>query len=100
MARENYKPTKPAHLVRPRVADVMTFPMSLSDNAYSQPVDPRRRPEYADSQMIQEDHREMANLSGKAIHTQWTPGKYMPHYWMESEIRPFGVLRYNEPEDE
>ena len=50
--------------------------------------------------MIHEDHRAVANLSMTEINRQFTPGKYSPHYWMESEVRPFGVERLNEPEDE
>lgn len=93
-------PIKRTDLKRPRMADVNTIATSLSDHAYNQPVDPRRRPEYADSQMIQEDHRAIANLPEREINRQFTPGKYQPHYWMESEVRPFGVYRANEPEDE
>ncbi len=92
--------TKRADLKRPRVADVGNQYVSLSDYAFRQPVDPRRRPEYADSQMIQEDHRAVANLPEREINRQFTPGKYMPHYWMESEIRPFNAFRFNEPEEE
>lgn len=73
--------------------------VSLSDFAYQQPVDPRRRPEFNDSQMIQEDHRAIANLPEQAIHREFRPGKYMPNYWMESEIEPVGVRRANEPEE-
>lgn len=62
------------------------MPISMSDFAFMQPVDPRRRPEIADSQMIQEDHHAMSNLPRQAINRQWNPGKYMPHYWMESEV--------------
>lgn len=73
--------------------------VSLSDYGYQQPVDPRRRPEFNDAQMIQEDHRAIANLPEKAIHREFRPGKYQPNYWMESEIYPFGVKRANEPEE-
>ena len=73
--------------------------VSLSDFGYQQPVDPRRRPEFNDAQMIEEDHRAIANLSPIAIHREFRPGKYMPNYWMESEIIPFGVRRANEPEE-
>lgn len=62
------------------------MPVSMSDFAFMQPVDPRRRPEMADSQMIQEDHRAMSNMPMQPINRQFNPGKYMPHYWMESEI--------------
>ncbi len=98
--RENYKPKKPTDLVRPREADVDSMSVSFSDHAFRQPVDPRRRPEMADSRMIREDHTKMSNLSERAIHKQWNPGKEMPHYWMESEIRPVGTIRFNEAEDE
>lgn len=74
--------------------------VSLSDFAFMQPVDPRRRPEMADSQMIQEDNRAMANLPTREINRQFKPGKFQPHYWMESEIEPFGAIRHNEPEEE
>ena len=73
--------------------------VSLSDYGYRQPVDPRRRPEYNDAQLIHEDHRAMSNLPEQAIHKEFRPGKYMPNYWMESEIIPFGVKRANEPEE-
>lgn len=62
------------------------MPMTMSDFFYMNAVDPRRKPEIADSQMIQEDHRSIANLSEKAINRQWNPGKYSPEYWMESEV--------------
>lgn len=94
------KPIKRFDLRRPREASVNLNQVSLNDNAYRQPVDPRRRPEYNDAQMIQEDHRAVANLPEREINRQFTPGKYQPHYWMESEIIPFGVDRANEPEDE
>jgi len=94
------RPIKPAYLKRPREADVNNQYMSLSDHGFIQPVDPRRRPEMADSRMIEEDHNEIANLPRQFIHRQWTPGKYSPHYWMESEIRPYPDARANEPEDE
>jgi hypothetical protein len=87
-------------MAKTRVASVMTFPISLSDNAFVQPIDPRRRPEINDSRMIREDHTAMANLPTMAINRQWNPGKFMPHYWMESEVEPVGVHRYNEPTDE
>jgi hypothetical protein len=73
--------------------------ISLSDYAYIQPVDPRRRPEISDSRLIQEDPRAMANLSETALHHEFSPGKYMPTYWMESEVQPVGVMRANEPEE-
>ncbi len=82
------------------MADALNIPTSLSDLGFMQPIDPRRRPEMADSQMIREDHNAIANLSPVEINRQWTPGKYSPHYWMESEIFPVGTIRYNEPEDE
>lgn len=100
MARENYKPVKPADLVRPRMADVDSRSVSLADHAFRQAIDPRRRPEIADSRMVKEDHNKMSNLPEQAIHKQFNPGKFMPHYWMESEVRPFDVIRFNEPEDE
>ena len=100
MARENYKPKKPADLVRPREADVDSMAASLSDRAFRQAIDPRRRPEVMDSRLVKEDHTKMSNLPERAIHKQWNPGKYMPHYWMESEVSPFDVIRFNEAEDE
>ncbi len=99
MAKENYKPVKPEDLKKPRMADI-DFHMSLSDHAFIQQIDPRRRPEINDARLIQEDHTAMANLPMKEINRQFTPGKYSPHYWMESEVRPEGVIRFNEPEDE
>ena len=90
---------KPAYLRKPRVASVGAQSVSLSDLAFQQPVDPRRRPEMVDSQMIEEDNRAIANLPMRAIHKQFTPGKYSPHYWMESEIYPVGAVRYNEPDE-
>jgi hypothetical protein len=39
-------------------------------------VDPRRKQELADSRMIQEDHKAMANLSDKAIHKQFNAWEY------------------------
>lgn len=41
-------------------------------------VDPRRRQEVADSRMIFEDHRAMANLFPKAIYHTFNPDKYVP----------------------
>jgi len=63
-----------------------SLPVSLSDYAFSQPIDPRRRPEIYDSRMIYEDHNAMANLPTQPINRQFNPGKYTPHYWMESEV--------------
>jgi hypothetical protein len=100
MARVNFKPVKPEKLKRPREASVFAFSTSLSDHAYRQKIDPRRRPEVADSEMIMEDHNAIANLPMTEINAQWTPGRFMPHYWMESEIRPVGTIRFNEAEDE
>jgi hypothetical protein len=60
--------------------------VSLSDNAYRNPIDPRRMPEVADSRMIREDHSAMSNLPQESINRLFNPGRYMPHYWMESEI--------------
>ena len=94
------KPIKRPDLRRPRMASVGAQNMSLSDLAFQQPVDPRRRPEFADSQMIQEDNRAIANLPEREIHRQFTPGKFMPHYWMESEVEPYNAVRANEPEDD
>ena len=73
--------------------------VSLSDYGYRQPVDPRRRPEINDSRLIQEDQSAIANLPERAIHREFRPGKYMPNYWMESEVEPVGVRRANEPEE-
>lgn len=73
--------------------------VSLSDYAYRQPVDPRRMPEINDSKLIQEDQNAIANLPERAIHREFRPGKYMPNYWMESEVEPVGVRRANEPEE-
>lgn len=71
----------------------------LGDHPYEQPVDPRRRPEFNDSQMIKEDHRSMANLSPNFIHKTFRPGEFQPHYWMESEIVPVPFNRANKPEE-
>jgi hypothetical protein len=73
--------------------------VSLADYAYTQPVDPRRRPELADARMIQEDPRAIANLPQQAIHREFRPGKFVPNYWMDSEVEPVGVIRFNEPEE-
>jgi hypothetical protein len=73
--------------------------VSLSDFGYRQPVDPRRMPEINDSRLIQEDQQAIANLPMNAIHREFRPGKYLPNYWMESEVEPVGVQRYNEPEE-
>jgi len=97
---ERRQPMRDLSLPRPRVADVMNMAVSLSDHGFRQQVDPRRRPEIADARMIQEDQQAIANLPTRAIHRQWTPGKFMPHYWMESEVSPVGVIRFNEPEDD
>lgn len=39
-------------------------------------VDPRRKQELADARMIQEDHNDIANLSGRVINRQFDSGKY------------------------
>ena len=49
-------------------------------------VDPRRKPEVADSQMLNEDHRAMANLPTQEINRQWVPGKFAPQFWLENEV--------------
>lgn len=90
---------KPIDLRKPRMASVSASSVSLSDMGFVQPIDPRRRPEMNDSQMIQEDHRAIANLPMREINKQFTPGKYSPHYWMESEIVPYNAPRYNEPDE-
>lgn len=41
-------------------------------------VDPRRRQEVADSQMIFEDHSAMANLYSKPIYHTFNADKYVP----------------------
>ena len=46
-------------------------------------VDPRRKPEIADSYMLNEDHRAMANLPEKEINTLWNPGKFQPQFWLQ-----------------
>lgn len=84
---------------RSRQADVNNQPVSLSDHAYVQKVDPRRRPEYYDAQLVREDQSAMANLSTRGYQKIFDPGKYQPNYWMESEIEPFGSKRANEPEE-
>jgi len=43
-------------------------------------VDPRRRQEYKDSRMVQEDHDEVANLSPKFIHREFNQQKYVEHF--------------------
>lgn len=68
------------------VFQIPNLPVSMSDHAFQQPVDPRRRPEMYDSRLIQEDRRAMSNLPTEPINKQFNPGKFMPHYWMESEI--------------
>lgn len=90
MARENK---------RSRQADVNNQYVSLSDHAYNQPVDPRRRPEYFDAQLVREDHAAVANLSPKGYQKIFNPGKYQPNYWMESEIEPI-PKRANQPKEE
>ncbi len=87
-------------LRRAKIASEGTQAVSLSDFAYRQPIDPRRRPEVNDSRLIQEDQRAVANLPEREINRQFTPGKYMPYYWMESEIVAVGTKRAFEPEDE
>lgn len=45
---------------------------------FLQQVDPARRQEMADSQMIFEDHNAMANLYQKPIYHTFNPDKYVP----------------------
>lgn len=48
----------------------------LMANAFYAQVDPRRRQEIADSRMIQEDHKAMANLSERAINRQFNQNRF------------------------
>lgn len=47
--------------------------------AFYQNVDPRRKQELADSRMVNEDHKAMANLSEKAVYHEFNPDKYVEH---------------------
>ena len=45
--------------------------LKMAESCFFAGVDPRRRKEVADSGMVQEDHMAVANLSPRAIHTQY-----------------------------
>lgn len=72
--------------------------VSMSDYAYENQIDPRRMSEIRDARMIKEDPHAIANLPNEMIHKEFRADKYMPRYWMESEVEPSGP-RYNVPEE-
>jgi len=49
---------------------------TLAGSFYRQ-IDPRLKPQVADSRMIQEDHNAVANLSEEFIHRQFNPNRFM-----------------------
>lgn len=49
-------------------------------------IDPRRRQEMADGGMIKEDPRAMANLSNKAIHTEYPPHAYYRNPYIDDSL--------------
>lgn len=48
-------------------------------------IDPRRRQEIADSRLVSEDHRAMANLPDKPVYHEYKHQQYMPHFMTVSE---------------
>ena len=56
-------------------------------NRFYAGLDPRRRQEVADAGMISEDHRAMANLSPRAIHTQFPKSPYYSTPYLDSSVR-------------
>lgn len=49
--------------------------------------DPRRAQERKDSQMIQEDHNAVANLSPIAIHREWPKKTDYPSPWWDDIVQ-------------
>ncbi len=65
-------------------------------NIFYDHIDPRRRQEMADSRMIQEDHRQVANLPREFIHQEYNQNRFNrfktqanPQPWIDDEIEPF-----------
>lgn len=59
-------------------------------------IDPRRRQEKSDSRMIQEDHRQVANLPREFIHQEYNQMKFdrfttkaQMQPWLDDEIEPY-----------
>lgn len=74
MALFKYKPYKPKDL-----------PELLQD-AFYENIDPRRRQEVADSRMVQEDDKQVANLPSKFINRQFNQDRFNQSPWFDDEI--------------
>lgn len=59
--------------------------MMMADTFYDR-IDPRRRREVADSRMVREDHRAMANLPEKGFQRQFDPQSFNRSPWLDDEI--------------
>lgn len=53
-----------------------TMELEIMTDVFFANVDPRRRQELADARMLQEDHKEIANLSDRFINRQFESGRY------------------------
>lgn len=60
-------------------------------------IDPRRRQEIADSGMVAEDHRAIANLSERVIHRHYPKFPYYATPYVDSSVRSLNQ-EYTEPE--
>jgi hypothetical protein len=62
------------------------FSVLFASGTFYDNIDPRRRREVADSRMIQEDHRAMANLPTKGFQRQFNPGSFCRPPFGDDEV--------------
>jgi len=62
-------------------------PISLLEVSFYSTMDKRRRQEFADSKMINEDHTAMSNLPKQGFQRQFDTEKYVRSPWRDDEVR-------------
>jgi hypothetical protein len=62
-------------------------------NEFYAGIDPRRKKEVADAGMIQEDHRQVANLSDRFIHCEFPKAPYYHSQYLADTINGFDQMR-------
>ncbi len=62
------------------------FSVFFARDTFYDRIDPRRRREVADSRMVQEDHKAMANLPTKGFQRQFDPQSFNRSPWLDDEI--------------
>lgn len=58
----------------------------MSASIFYSNIDPRRRPEHRDAQMIHPDHQGIANLSSRFIHKEWPKDTIYVNPWPDGGI--------------